>query len=299
MLASVTRSLAAAAAPPTAPGEPSAAARTAALRTAGANLAAAAAALAAVAGSGRATPRAPRRTAGVSAAGYAAAAASSKAATPRKGSTAASGAKPGPLDFLDDRRLSVEEKLLKLLAHLNERWNKELDEKLKEFRNKGAKESGPSAGGAGSSGGRGLLGKAIGLARTVFPQVGVSLEVLQNPAARAILSKFAGPALAAVATATGFPALAPVALKYGPELVDAAAGLATSIDEGGAGRGKGASGGAAKPDTATALGSDRDDQLKLMEIQRIRDQQKEMFSLVSNLLRTGHETRMAVIQNVR
>ena len=29
------------------------------------------------------------------------------------------------------------------------------------------------------------------------------------------------------------------------------------------------------------------------------EHQKEMFSVVSNLLRSGHDTRMAVIQNVR
>jgi hypothetical protein len=36
-----------------------------------------------------------------------------------------------------------------------------------------------------------------------------------------------------------------------------------------------------------------------MEIERIQNLQKEMFSLVSNILRAGHETRMNVIQNIR
>ena len=148
------------------------------------------------------------------------------------------------------------------------------------------------------------------MAKQFFPQVGVALDVLQDPIARGILSKVGGPVLAAAATAVGFPQLAPLALSYGPALVDAAAGLAAV----GGGRGRPRSrrrppraspspktstaSAGAKPGDA-ALSSDRDAQLKLMEIQRVMDQQKEMFSLVSNLLRTGHDTRMAVIQNVR
>ena len=89
-----------------------------------------------------------------------------------------------------------------------------------------------------------------------------------------------------------------------PELVDAAAGLASSVGSGEAAVGTSVSGGSAGTTTKTTesantLGSDKDAQLKLMEIQRIMDQQKEMFSLVSNLLRTGHDSRMAVIQNLR
>jgi hypothetical protein len=117
-----------------------------------------------------------------------------------------------------------------------------------------------------------------------------------------VLKNVAGPALAAAATAAGQPQLAPMALRYGPDLVDAAAGAASYASSTSAGTASASSGTSSRTttkETADGIGSDRDAQLKLMEMQRVLDQQKEMFSLVSNLLRTTHDTRMAVIQNVR
>ena len=40
-------------------------------------------------------------------------------------------------------------------------------------------------------------------------------------------------------------------------------------------------------------------QLEMMQIQRLQDRQKEMFGLVSNLLRGTHDTRAAIISNMR
>jgi hypothetical protein len=37
----------------------------------------------------------------------------------------------------------------------------------------------------------------------------------------------------------------------------------------------------------------------MLELQRLQDKQKEMFSLVSNMLRSMHDTKMAVINNLR
>jgi hypothetical protein len=140
-------------------------------------------------------------------------------------------------------------------------------------------------------------------ASAAMPALGLTAQALKIPAVRGVLSNVAGPALAAAATAMGQPALAPLALKYGPDLVDLAANAASSLDGGGSASspagGSRPSSGTATKETADGLGSDRNAQLKLMEMQRILDQQKEMFSLVSNMLRTTHETRMAVIQNVR
>jgi len=90
------------------------------------------------------------------------------------------------------------------------------------------------------------------------------------------------------------PALAPVALQLGPAIVDAGSRALSASGVAGAAPSTTASSG----DTKTE-GSDREAQLKLMEIQRIIDQQKEMFSLVSNLLRSSHELRMGVIENTK
>ena len=170
---------------------------------------------------------------------------------------------------------------------------------MKEFKTeKTTTASSSSSSSTKSSGLGGLVGKAVGFAKQAFPVAGVALDALGSAPVRSALKSVAGPALAALATSTGVPELAPAALKFGPELVDAAAGLASSPA---AASGAGTSSGTTTKTTESAntLGSDKDAQLKLMEIQRIMDQQKEMFSTVSNLLRSGHESRMAVIQNLR
>ena len=309
MISSVTNSLALLAELPAAPGEtPGARASAGAgapLRLGACHGPAAGVALSAVAAKTAKTAKAaaakPKAKAAATGAGYAKAASATKATATKASATPK---KAGPLDFLDDPKLSVEDKLLKLLGYLNDKWNKDLDAKMKEFKSeKTTTSSASSSSSKKSSGLGGLVGKAVGFAKQAFPVAGVALEALASPPVRSALKSVAGPALAALATTTGFPELAPAALKYGPDLVDAAAGLASSLGSGDASSpvaaGSGAGTTTKTTQSANPLDSDRSAQLKLMEIQRIMDQQKEMFSLVSNLLRTGHDSRMAVIQNLR
>jgi hypothetical protein len=216
-----------------------------------------------------------------------------------KASASASAKKSGPLAFLDDPRLSVEEKLLKLLGYLNDKWNKDLDKKMKELKQGGEASTTTASASKAKGGLGGALGSLASFAKSTFPQLGVGLDLLGTPAVRTVLSKVSGPGLAAAATAVGLPELAPLALKYGPDVVDAVAGAAASASRSGAASASGGGTSRTTAESASGIGSDRDAQLKLMEIQRIMDQQKEMFGLVSNLLRTGHDARMAVIQNIR
>jgi len=37
----------------------------------------------------------------------------------------------------------------------------------------------------------------------------------------------------------------------------------------------------------------------MMDIQRIKQKQQEMFGLVSGILKSSHDTRMSVINNIR
>jgi hypothetical protein len=208
--------------------------------------------------------------------GYAVAATrttTSKTTTPK---TTTKSSTPAALAFLDDKNLSVEDKLLKLLSYLNKKWESDIDKKMREAANlaKGSSSSGSSS--SSSSGGLGVLGPVVSAVKSL-----------------------SGPALAAGAVALGFPQLAPLALKWGPQLVDGAASLASSsgILPGETGSTSSSSSGSGS--ATSASGSDREAQLKLMEIQRIIDQQKEMFTLVSNLLRSRHELRMGVIQNTK
>ena len=157
------------------------------------------------------------------------------AATSRRGAAAkkSTAKKSGPLAFLSDRKLSTEEKLMRLLVYLNGKWQKQIDAKMKEMGGAPAASSGASRVSSSGTSGRtksGLLGSVVKAATTFFPQVGIGLDCSGAPPRAPLLSKIGGPVLAAGATALGFPALAPALLAYGPALVDAAAGVATTLD---------------------------------------------------------------------
>lgn len=228
---------------------------------------------------------------------------SSPAASKAKASSKAT----GPLAFLKDAKLSVEEKLMRLLSYLNDRWEKDMQKKMEEMAGgQGASAPKAPATKGTSTKKKGLLG-TIGVvadvAKKFFPQVGIAVEALKNPLVRDMVAKIGGPVLAAGASALGLPALAPALLKYGPAVIDVAAGVASAfVDQAGGSGSSTAQARSAATSSGSASGgamSDRQLQVKAMEIQRIMDQQKEMFALVSNILRSGHDARMAVIQNVR
>lgn len=188
------------------------------------------------------------------------------------------------LSFLSDPKLSIEEKLMRLLAHLNEKWEKEMQAKMNQI----AGNEGDTAGGAKKTTRKkksgGLLGGIAGALSSV-PALGGLLGALKIPGVSAVLGKIGGPVLAAAAGALGFPAAAPLLLKYGPALLEAASGVANAMGS------EAASGSGAM--------SDGKRQQLVMEIQRLYEKQKEMFGLVSNILRTSHETRMIAVNNVR
>ncbi len=206
-----------------------------------------------------------------------------------------------PLAFLRDPKLSIEEKLMRLLAHLNAQYEKDMQKKLDTFRGASGS-SGTSKGAAADSAKKkSLLDTVAGAAKEFLPGVGFALDALKNPAVRAVATKIGGPVLAAAATAMGFPVLAPALLKYGPAVIDVAAGVASALDGGGSHATKsqaGGSSGTSKESGGTTM-SASEQQLALMEIQQLREKQKEMFTLVSNVLKSGHDMRMGVIANLR
>jgi hypothetical protein len=244
-------------------------------------------------------------------AGYAPQAASTRAAARSSGTarSSSSSSSHDPLAFLKDKRLSIEEKLVKLLGYLNAQWEKELQQKLDAIAAGEAKKKASSSGSSGSSSKKksgGLLGALGGLGDVVQAFVAPATAALKVPAVQEVLSQVGGPVLAAGVTALGFPELAPLALKYGPELVKGATSLLGALDGGSAassggsgasGGSTGASGGATGGSAAAA--SDADRQTLLLEIQRIQQKQQEMLGLVSNVLKTGHDARLAVISNIR
>lgn len=250
------------------------------------------------------------------------------AATARESSAA-----KGPLSFLKDPRLSIEEKLMRLLAYQNEKWEKEMQGKLDQLAEgedgqSSSKTSSktPSGSSDGALGGVGGLfsqvfgGDLLGGVGGAFSQafggnllggafggdlLGGAAGVLKLPGVRTALEKVGGPVLGAAASALGFPAAAPLLVKYGGKILGAAAGAVTSAVPDSAGS-TGAKATDAKTTGAKETGakdgkamSDAKRQQLTMEIQRLYEKQKEMFSLVSAIMRVSHETRSTVIGNIR
>lgn len=187
------------------------------------------------------------------------------------------------LSFLKDPKLSIEEKLMRLLAHLNQKWEREMQEKLDRI---AAGEKGTTTKSKKSGG---VFGSVVSAASGALKAVGIDAGALTGSTLQGLLGKLGGPVLAAAASALGFPALAPALLKIGPNVLGAAAGAVSSAVGGASGS------------QATSEGGMKDSERQqlVLEIQRITERQKEMFGLVSNILKANHDTRYAIVGNLR
>lgn len=257
------------------------------------------------------TARPPRsaRTRSAPAAGYASGA---KKAPAKKKTSTASKATPkaaDPLAFLSDKSLSVDEKLFRFLKYVSQRYDDALEAKMKELAGKAGAKTATQASATATTKKKkgGILGKIGGALKKAFPIAGIGIELLQNKNVASLLKQVSGPVLAAGATAFGMPQLAPVLLKAGPELAGAATALAKELDapEEKAGSGAAARAPAAKtPATASSAaaasgGLPELTPTQLSELQRLQEKQREMFALLSNILKSGHDMRMSVIGNLR
>lgn len=196
--------------------------------------------------------------------------------------------KTDSLAFLRDPKLSLEQKLIKLLGYLNAKWDKELQEKLDKIAAADAAGAATKTSAAKPKS-KGLFGSIASAVSGALGGPGVLLDALKIPAVKTALKKLGGPVLAAAASALGLPAAAPLLLQYGPTVVDAALGIA------GAAQGKTSQ----ATSTSGAAMSESERQSVVMEIQNIRAKQNEMFTLVSNILKSNHDTRSAIINNIR
>jgi hypothetical protein len=207
-------------------------------------------------------------------------------ATGARTSRARSSPAKGPLAFLKDPKLSIEEKLMRLLAHQNEKWEKEMQAKLDQLA--GGEAGGASSSSSKSGGALGGVAGAFAKALGVGSLAGAAAGALKVPGVRAALEKVGGPVLGAAASALGFPAAAPALVRYGGAIVGVAADAASAF-----------SGDEGTNKTGGKAMSDSKRQQLTLEIQRLYEKQKEMFSLVSSIMRVSHETRSSVIGNIR
>jgi hypothetical protein len=212
-------------------------------------------------------------------------------------STAASG---DDFAFLKDRTLSVEEKLFRFMCAVAKRNDDEVLRKMEEMKGGAAK-----AAGAGSSSGSSAAKKPAATSvwsalKALVPPLGLAAQVVGDAKLKSMITQVSGPVLAAAVSALGLPALAPLAMQAGP-------GLASALVNGKVGGGEavaaasgsstGASGSSSSASSTAATG--KNEQVQLMELQRLIDKQKEMFAMISNVLRAQHDTRMSIIGNVR
>lgn len=208
------------------------------------------------------------------------------------------------LAFLSDPKLSTEEKLFKFMAYMASKYDAEIEQKMKEVGGGTSSSTGTSSSSAPKKKGLfgGILGKVV---KAAVPAAAFSLDLLKTKEVQGLLKTVSGPVLAAGATALGAPQLAPVLLKIGPDVANAVIGVAKSLDldgEPSASASSGSSGSKASSSSkasSTSSGSTtKNEQLQMMELQRLYEKQKEMMSLASNMLKGLHEMRMVAINNI-
>ncbi len=246
--------------------------------------------------------------------------------------TASTSSTARELAFLDDKHLSIEDKLFQFMVLMTKKNDQELIDAMKEYEGKKTaaqgktssadKASSPSQAKPASqpkresSGGGlfGFLGDALG---------GIGKTLVGG--AESLVKDLGGPLLAGAATAVGLPFLAPVALQMGGSLgaglidvVASSVGLGqgsasgggsskgTSSASGSTGAASSKSGSSAKSSTsssakssATATDAEFDEKLEMFKLQRLVEKQSAMFAALTNAMKSMHDTKMTTVQNIR
>ncbi len=221
------------------------------------------------------------------------------------------------LAFLDDKKLSIEEKLYRYMALMVKKADQDLVDAMKEFEGKKTASSSstsslsatpvdalPSSGGGGLFG---AIGDVVGGIGSVMGDLGHAVV----GSAESLAKEFGGPLLAAGVTALGMPFLAPIALQIGGSLgaglIDGAASLVGFDTPDSAVNGflpvpNGETQGAAatsSTSSGTSSSGQVDEKLEMLNLQRLLEQQNAMLAALSNVLKSIHDARMTAVQNIR
>lgn len=208
----------------------------------------------------------------------------------------------GEWSFLSDPSLSIEDKLARFMIAAQKKLDDDLTKRMEEYRAKygeGGTEAKKEDGG-------GFLGSIL---KAVFPPIAIADAIFGDLDGflKDALKSLGGPLLAALATAVGMPTLAPAALKVGDALADAFTGgssgtkKASTPKAGGTGKGATTAKKTTTPkeETAKKEAGTPDERLEMLEIQRLVEKQNQLFTLVSNVMKSMHDTAMVAVQNVR
>jgi hypothetical protein len=220
--------------------------------------------------------------------GWAAAARPRAAATPAASSTSskttsATTSTSGEWDFLDSTRMSIEDKLFRFMTLVQKKNDKELEDKIKEFKANYTKAGSGAGGAAKSSSGGGLAGlvkQALGAVKLPF---GLSLDKLVDQ----VVGDLGPKLLSMAAIPLGLPALAPALEKAASALLPV---LADAVGSGSSGSGS---------SSASKEAGSPDEKIAMLEIQRLVEKQNQMFTCISNVMKNMHDTGMSAINNIR
>jgi hypothetical protein len=253
-----------------------------------------------------------------------AAAAKKPAASAGRATGYAASSASGDFAFLRDPRIPVEEKLMRFMALMAKKLDADIVDKMEQLAPGGAAKSSAtkSSSGTKSSGATKPGGtKASGAGGAIGGFLGKLSGLLNDKDLKPILRQVSGPVLSAAASAMGFPAAAPFLMKAGPQIFDFAADASKRLGGSGSdgasglaslvGGGASASGSSPSASTSSAASSkaattsssgaldSTDEKMRFMELQSLVDKQKEMMTLVSNMLRAIHDMHMSCIGNLR
>jgi hypothetical protein len=223
-------------------------------------------------------------------------------------SSAKKASTPKELAFLDDKYLSIQDKLFRFATLMAQKSDQELVDAMKDYEEKKAAAKKASSSGGGGGGLLGAVGDAVG-----------GIGDLIASAAETVAKELGGPLLAAAATALGLPELAPIALKVGggfaAGVVDIVAtelgagkGAKRSTASASSGSSSGSSGASSAGKTSKAAASgtanapdaeDFDEKIEMLKLQRLVEKQDALFSSLSNVMKATHESEMVAVQNIR
>lgn len=243
-----------------------------------------------------------------------------KKTTTKKATGYATGTVPKDFAFLRDPKLTLEEKLSRFIGMMMTRSEQDL---LRQMEKMAPGSAAASGGATGANPPKPAAKKTSlwGLAKALLPPLGMAAQLVGDSNLKKLVQQLSGPVLGAAATALGGPALGALASQVGPtigglitrdvkvdlsglaSLVGLGGGAGASASAGGAtagaAAGAAAGGAAGKAGGTTGGEGATSEKAQLMELQRLQDRDREMFSLFSNMLRAMHESRMTAIQNIR
>ncbi len=214
-----------------------------------------------------------------------------------KGATAASSG--GEWAFLDDPRLSIEDKLFMFMKLVIQKSNDDLEEKMKAFR---SGKSGASGAASGSSQPKKSSGGLFGILKKAFPPLAALEKIV--PGLPALVDKavaqFGPQLLGALMIPLGAPWAAPLVQKAAAAVLPGAVEAVSKAIDGGSESASGSKASSGSGGSSSGgVSKENDERLQLMDIERTMQKTNQMFATVSNILKSAHDSAMTAVNNIR